>query len=100
MKDFDRYRITRKRFFVRLSIKRDCYYACTSFFFFLKFEYSPLELMNKNFKPVSNLPMVSKLAEEAVVGQLFQHCSDNAPLPVHRSSYRQFDSTESDIPSN
>ena len=38
--------------------------------------------------------MVSKSAEKAVVGQLFWHCSDNAPLPVHQSSYRQFHSTE------
>lgn len=53
-----------------------------------------LELVNKNFKPVSNLPVVSKLAEKAVVGQLFRHCSDNASLPVHQSSYCQFHSTE------
>ena len=42
----------------------------------------------------NSLPMVSKSAEKAVVGQLFRHCSDNAPLPVHQSSYRQFHSTE------
>ena len=48
-----------------------------------------LELVYKNFRTVSNLPMVSKSVEKAVVGQLFQHCSDNAPLPV-----RQFHSTE------
>ena len=53
-----------------------------------------LELVYKNFRPVSNLPMVSKSAEKAVVGPLFRHCSDNAPLPVHQSSYRQFHSTE------
>ena len=53
-----------------------------------------LELVYKNFRPVSNLPMVSKSAEKAVVGQLFRHCSDNAPLPVHQSSYRQFHSNE------
>ena len=28
------------------------------------------------------------------MGQLFRHCSDNAPLPVHQLSYRQFHSTE------
>ena len=56
-----------------------------------------LELVYKNFRPVSNLPMVSKSAEKAVVGQFFRHCSDNAPLPVlpvHQSSFRQFHSTE------
>ena len=50
--------------------------------------------MYKNFRPISNLPMVSKSAEKAVVGQVFGHCSDNAPLPVHQLSYRQFHSTE------
>ena len=53
-----------------------------------------LELVYKNFRPVSNLPIVSKSAEKAVVGQLFRHCSDNAPLPVHQSSCRQFHLTE------
>ena len=48
-----------------------------------------LELVYKNFRTLSNLPMVSKSVEKAVVGQLFWHCSDNAPLPVH-----QFHSTE------
>ena len=28
------------------------------------------------------------------MGQLFRHCSDNTPLPVHQSSSRQFHSTE------
>ena len=28
------------------------------------------------------------------MGQLFRHCSDNAPLPVHQSSYRQLHSNE------
>ena len=66
-----------------------------------------LELVYKNLRLVSNLPMVSKLAEKAAVGQLFRHCSDNPPLPVHQSSYRQFHSTatallkvQSDILSN
>lgn len=53
-----------------------------------------LELVYKNFSPVSNLPIVSKLAEKPVVAQLFQHCSDNAPLPVHQSSSHRFHSTE------
>ena len=53
-----------------------------------------LELVYKNFRPVSNLLIVSKSAEKAVVGQLFRHCSGNALLPVHHSSYRQFHSTE------
>ena len=53
-----------------------------------------LELVNRIFRLVSNLPMVSKLAEKAVVGQLFWHFSDNTPLPVHQSSYHQVHSTE------
>jgi len=53
-----------------------------------------LELINKDFRLVSNLPTVSKLAGKADVGQLFWHCSDNAPLPVYQLSYHQFHSTK------
>ena len=37
---------------------------------------------------------ISVKCYKVVVGQLFRHWSDNAPLPVHQSSYRQFHSTE------
>jgi hypothetical protein len=37
---------------------------------------------------------VSKIAEKAVVGQILNHCEDNAPLPTNQSAYRPFHSTE------
>ena len=41
---------------------------------------SGLELTN-NFRPVSNLPFISKIVEKAVLSQLFKYCEGNAPLP-------------------
>jgi hypothetical protein len=37
---------------------------------------------------------VSKIAEKAVVGQILNHCEDNAPLPSKQSAYRSFHSAE------
>ena len=55
---------------------------------------SGLELTYKNFRPVSNLPFISKIAEKAVLSQLFKHCEGNAPLPNLQSGFRRFHSTE------
>ena len=38
------------------------------------------ELVHANFRPVSNLPYVSKLAQKAVIPQLLAHCSELSPL--------------------
>jgi hypothetical protein len=48
----------------------------------------------KNYRPVSNLPYVSKLIEKAVVAQLNQHMSDNSLYESHESAYRKCHSTE------
>ena len=48
----------------------------------------------KNFRPVSYLPFVAKVDEQAVIGQLHAHCEINAPIPVSQSSYRTFHSME------
>ena len=53
-----------------------------------------LELIFPNFRPVSNLPFVSKLAERVCVEQLTQHMEQNHPLPSHQSAYRACHSTE------
>jgi hypothetical protein len=53
-----------------------------------------LEALFENFRPVNNLSFVSKIAEKAVVGQMLNHCEDNAPLPTNQSAYRPFHSTE------
>ena len=55
---------------------------------------SGLELTYKNFRPVSNLPFISKIVEKAVLSQLFKHCEGNAPLPNLQSGFRRFHSTE------
>ena len=47
-----------------------------------------------SFRPVSNLSFASKIAENAVISQLLNHCNEYAPLPTNQSSYRQFHSTE------
>ena len=48
----------------------------------------------ENFRVVSNLAFVSKIAEKAVISQLVNHCNEHAPLPTNQSSYCQFHSTE------
>ena len=53
-----------------------------------------LDPIFKNFRPVSNLPFVVKLAEKAVISQRSTHCAANAPLPENQSSYREHHSTE------
>ena len=53
-----------------------------------------LDPVFENFRPVSNVSLVSKIAEKSVIPQLLNHCSLHAPLPVHQSSYRQYHSTE------
>ena len=55
---------------------------------------SGLDLTHKNFRPVSNLPFISKIVEKAVLSQLFKHCEGNTPLPNLQSRFRRFHSTE------
>ncbi len=53
-----------------------------------------LELIFKSYRPVSNLPFVSKLTERAVIMQESTHMDTNCPLPVCSSAYRHGHSTE------
>ena len=48
----------------------------------------------ENFRPVSNLSFVPKIAEKAVISQLLNHSNEHAPLPTNQSSYRLFHSIE------
>nr|KAG5696973.1 hypothetical protein BaRGS_008435 [Batillaria attramentaria] len=48
----------------------------------------------KNFRPVSNLPFISKLLERIVVEQLVQHLSSHNCLDKFQSAYRPEFSTE------
>jgi hypothetical protein len=53
-----------------------------------------LEPVFSNFRPVSNLPYISKLVERAAVDQLVQHLQHHDLLPTMSSAYREFHSTE------
>ena len=43
---------------------------------------SGLELTDNNFRPVGNLPFISKIVKKAVLSQLFKHCEGNATLSI------------------
>jgi len=47
-----------------------------------------------NYRPISNLPYISKLTEKAVYNQLHSHMIDNCVYPEMQSSYRKGHSTE------
>ena len=48
----------------------------------------------KNYRPVSNLPFVSKVLEKVVDVQIEQHLSENKLHELHQSAYRKFHPTE------
>jgi hypothetical protein len=48
----------------------------------------------KNYRPVSNLPYLSKLLERVVLHQLVEHVTKNDLLEQKQSAYRQYHSTE------
>ena len=47
-----------------------------------------LECIFKNYRPVSNLPAVSKLIEKAAIKQIQDHSDRNNTTPIHQSAYR------------
>ena len=51
-------------------------------------------MVYKNFRPVSNLPFISKVVEKAALQQLLAHCEKNAPLPKFQSCFRKYHSME------
>ncbi len=53
-----------------------------------------LELIKKNYRPVSNLAFISKLIEKAVASQLIEHLKMNNLYDKFQSAYRMFYSTE------
>ena len=54
-----------------------------------------LDCTFSNYRPVSNLPFLSKIVEKAVITQLSKHVETNCPLPSCQSAYRPHHSTES-----
>ena len=53
---------------------------------------SPSEL--SNYRPVSNLSVLSKLLERLVVRRLLKHLDNNNLLPANQSAYRRFHTTK------
>ena len=53
-----------------------------------------LDVAFKNFRPVSNLPYISKLSERAAACQLTQYMTDNDLHSVFQSAYKPNHSTE------
>jgi len=51
----------------------------------------------KNYRPVSNLPFISKILEKMVLKQLQSHLSSNNLLEIHQSAYRKDHSTETAV---
>ena len=53
-----------------------------------------LELLERNYRPVSNLRYVSKLVEHVVATQLVNHIERHGLMEAHQSAYHPFHSTE------
>ena len=51
----------------------------------------------KNFRPISNLPFLSKILEKVVLCQLQQHLYDNKLLEANQSAYRKDHSVETAV---
>ena len=47
-----------------------------------------LELVKSNYRPVSNLPYISKIVEKCMLSQLNPYCVTNKLLPDYQSAYR------------
>ena len=56
-----------------------------------------LDLQEKNYCPVSNLPFFSKLVEHATLMQFDEHCREHHLLPDFQSAYRKGYSTETSL---
>ena len=53
-----------------------------------------LDLIPKNYRPVSNLNFISKVTERIVLNQLQHHCDTNDLFPSYQSAYRRHHSCE------
>ena len=51
----------------------------------------------KHFRPVANLPFLSKVLEKIVLRQFQKHLSDNSLLEMHQSAYRKEHNTETAV---
>ena len=53
-----------------------------------------LELIKKNYRPVSNLAFLGKVIERCAAKQIIQHIENNGLMEPHQSAYRKHHSTE------
>ena len=53
-----------------------------------------MDLLDRNYRPVSNLGYVSKLVEHVAAAQLVNHIERHGLMEVHHSAYHAFHSTE------
>ena len=56
-----------------------------------------LELIKANYRPVSNLPFISKVVEKCMLLQLSRHCEDFNLQPDYQSAYRENYSCETAV---
>ena len=56
-----------------------------------------LDLISKNYRPISNLPFISKLVEKCMLKQLIEHCENHKLLPDFQSAYRKKYSIETSL---
>ena len=56
-----------------------------------------LDPIMKNYRPVSNLPFMSKLVEKCMLAQFNKHCEDNLLMPDYQSTYRSNYSCETSL---
>ena len=53
-----------------------------------------LDLISKNYRPVSNLPFVAKKIEKSALPQFVQHLQQNGLYSTKNSAYKEYHSTE------
>ena len=56
-----------------------------------------LDLLMKNYRPVFNLCILSKLVKHCMFKQLINHCNTNCLIPYYQSAYRENCSTETSL---
>ena len=60
-------------------------------------KFTSKDTTNNNYRPVSNLPFISKVAEKCTLQQFSYHCNIYNLLPEYLSAYRQNLSCETSL---
>ena len=56
-----------------------------------------LDFITKNYRPISNLPFMSKLVKKCMLTQFNKHCKDNQLMPDYQSAFRSNYSCETSV---